>query len=1417
MPRTSRRIVAALAVVVAMLVAAVTVPALAIPALTRAQASDPEGPARIAPGLERKLDEQGTADFWVRFDAEADLAASARIDDWDERGQAVVDALRETADRSQRGAVARLRSSGTAYETFWATNAVLVHDGTPELAEAMATTSGVSELRAPQSYGGPEPIQDTTAATPQTVEWGVQDIRADEVWDTGDTGQDIVVANIDTGVQFDHPALVEQYRGNNGDGTFTHDYNWFDVTSNCSAGPCDNHGHGTHTMGTMVGSDGGENQIGVAPGARWITANGCDSCTDADLIRAGEWMLAPTRTDGTDPDPGMRPHIVNNSWGSEQPSNDPFLEDVSVAWNAAGIFSVWSNGNSGPSCATSTSPGSRTVNYSVGAYGSSGGIAGFSSRGSGEGGAIKPDISAPGAGVRSAQPGSVYGEASGTSMAAPHVAGSVALLWSAHPELVGDIGTTRALLDETARDTSNLQCGGTAENNNVFGEGRLDALALVRAGHQGPTGELAGTVTDSEGVQLSGATVHVVGGEGDRAVDRDLTVGRTGGWSLTVPAGEYTVTASRYGYVDQATTLTLAEDETVTHDFALTASPTGDITGTVTDGSGHGWPLYAEVSVEHHPEASTFTDPTTGEFAVELPEGSYTVQVEPVYAGYRTLTQEVDVTAAGEVMDLALRVDDNTCTAPGYAWETDGTTTDFDAGQPEGWTVVDHNGSRSMWRFDDPRRHGNLTGGSGGFAVADSVLAGSDTSLVSPVMDLSGHDDPAVRFREDFRYLGGEIADLDVSIDGGQTWQTVRSRQSSSRSAQVRVPLPQAAGQDDVQIRFRYHRASVVYWWEIDDVFIGEVACAPSVAGGYVVGTVRDANTDEPVIGAQVTVSETTHVAGRTPEDPEIEDGFFWAFAPSSTATFSAAARNYAPRPTPVEVIDGGAVWQDLALDAGRLEMTPEVSSTLELGDEPATETVTITNTGTAPATYSLGERDPEAPAAESAPQDAAWSSAPALPYDVWDNGVVALDGKIYSIGGATKDGPLVGSRVYDPADRTWSKIAALPVATAGMAVGVVDDVIVATGGAQLAGVNPDTYVYDPAADRWTERDGAPVPRNHAARAVLDDRLVVVGGCPFSCAGSAGSDDVFRYDPVADEWDELAPYPVRVSFLSCGGFEDRIVCSGGDGEARDSLHTYSYDPRTDGWNRVADAPEWSYASGSDVVGGRLVISGGMLTGSKVTNHVWTYDPAQDTWSALPNMSKARYRTGAACGYYRVGGSSGFSTTYSDVEQLSGYDACTPPVEDVPWLSIDPVGETLAPGEQVTVDVTLSGEVDQPGAYGAELLVEEDTPYRVAPVAVQLTVDARATGSKLVAQVTVVACDGTSTAADDAVVGVDGARGAWTLTTTDGTAARWFDVRDGELIAAASLPGYRPQGQVVRPVPGRTVTAAFELTELECGP
>ncbi|MFC8799622.1 S8 family serine peptidase [Promicromonospora sp. NPDC057138] len=433
---------------------------------------------KITPAATKAFRAQGDTAFWLRFAGEPDLSAARGITSWSERGEYVYDTLVAAAEESQAQAIAALEESGTEYTSYWATNAILVEDGSLDQAVDLAADAQVLEVRPTTRHVLEEP-ETTDGAVPNAASdstYGIEAIHADDMWGLGFTGEGVVVAGLDTGVSRSHPALAAQYRGVTSGGN----YNWFDSVGS-STSPSDDNGHGTHTMGTMVGTDDGAMNIGVAPGAEWIAANGCAAgCADATLVASGQWLLAPTRLDGTAADPAKRPHVVNNSWGLDF-STDPFMEDVISAWEAAGMFSTWSNGNKGEyGCESSGSPGSRTLSYSVGAFTPSGAIASYSSRGPGQSGTVKPDIAAPGSSVRSAVLDGGFEQWSGTSMAAPHVAGAVALLWDAVPELVGDVTRTRAILDGSARDVRDTSCGGTTDDNNVWGEGKLDVLAAYQ-------------------------------------------------------------------------------------------------------------------------------------------------------------------------------------------------------------------------------------------------------------------------------------------------------------------------------------------------------------------------------------------------------------------------------------------------------------------------------------------------------------------------------------------------------------------------------------------------------------------------------------------------------------------------------------------------------------------------------------------------------------------------------------------------------------------------------------------------------------------------------------------------------------------------------------------------------------------------
>jgi subtilisin family serine protease len=447
------------------------------------QSVSPQDFSKVEAKVTEVLNEEGVASVVIHLAEKADLLGT-NTRDWKAKGQIVVDALRNVASRSQAPVLGFLRDNerlnkASAIESLWICNCIVVTAD----AETIATLAGREDVKS-ISANQPMPT-DLEPATPAptgpetAVEWNINIIGADSVWsDFGITGNGVTVGNMDTGARWDHPALKEKYRGWDAkSGTVSHDYNWYDATHVHSLVPIDNAGHGTHTTGTIVGDDGGANQIGVAPGAKWImTAIIDDGATWVVAAHRGfQWMIAPTDLNGENPQPDLRPAVVNNSWGCFSlvagcTNVEEFRDDVD-AWIAAGIFPEFSAGNEGPGPRTMRWPGGYAESFSTGATNRSDTIAGFSSRGPGQDDTTKPEVVAPGDQVRSSLPNGSYGLMSGTSMAGPHVVGTVALLLEVNPGLTYDDLAT--LIEETAIPM------GDGLPNNTFGWGRIFAYWAV--------------------------------------------------------------------------------------------------------------------------------------------------------------------------------------------------------------------------------------------------------------------------------------------------------------------------------------------------------------------------------------------------------------------------------------------------------------------------------------------------------------------------------------------------------------------------------------------------------------------------------------------------------------------------------------------------------------------------------------------------------------------------------------------------------------------------------------------------------------------------------------------------------------------------------------------------------------------------
>lgn len=419
--------------------------------------------------------------------------------------------LVKNAKQSQAPLLQMIQSKGFKTKSYYITNMIFVENATQELMKQLQQRSEVRKVSLNQPFQVKMlPKSNAGIFQNEGIEPGIVAIGADQVWNMNIKGQNIVIAGQDTGVQWDHPALIRQYRGTTARGV-NHDYNWHDAIhkkenrlprgNRCGYDvkvPCDDQGHGTHTMGTMVGDDGANNKIGVAPGAKWMACRNMDAGvgTPASYIECFEYFFAPYPY-GADPltagKTSMAPHVINNSWGcptSEGCQGDEFLPVLEKLYTA-GVMVVASAGNEGPGCGTINAPPAThtTLTLSVGAASASnGGIANFSSRGPSKfDGGIGPDIVAPGVGVRSSVPGNRYeGGWSGTSMAGPHVAGMVALIWSAKPALIGQIDQTTKLILATATPKQATQtCGGVSGAqipNQVYGYGMVNVLKAIQTG-----------------------------------------------------------------------------------------------------------------------------------------------------------------------------------------------------------------------------------------------------------------------------------------------------------------------------------------------------------------------------------------------------------------------------------------------------------------------------------------------------------------------------------------------------------------------------------------------------------------------------------------------------------------------------------------------------------------------------------------------------------------------------------------------------------------------------------------------------------------------------------------------------------------------------------------------------------------------
>lgn len=478
----------------------------------------------------------------------------------------------------------------------------------------------------------------------------------------------------------------------------------------------------------------------------------------------------------------------------------------------------------------------------------------------------------------------------------------------------------------------------------------------------GPSGEISGKVTDGD-TETALANVVVT------AAGRSTVTDAEGNYSFTVPVGDYTLYAYKYGWEELTTAeFTVDEDESELLDVSLTSAEMVTVSGSVMDTSGQNWPLYAKVNVEVPGDViSTFTNPETGEYSIDLVAGTAVkVAVSSNEQGYLKASENITpVNSGGSSATFAqnfnLNINPN-CTADGYELNELSFFEGFegDVFPPAGWTTTDDATSGFTWfRATTERSISGITNESVGFALADSDAAGTinlDTSLISPVFNTADYTHFDLSFTAFHYYIGGDKVAVEIKIDDG-SWITLsdlnKTTSSSTSAEQYHLDLSSyVVNATSFQLRWRYYDAYYAWYTAVDNIRIGSSTCDP-ISGNKVTAYVNDANFATTLNNAQLMVDgQPITVSVATEEDEQLSDGLLMSFIPDSATDIKLTAPLYESKDV---VVSDFSLSSPIELNAGLLEVSTDAQTDFNITvgrDEE--RTLAVENTGTAGATYQV-------------------------------------------------------------------------------------------------------------------------------------------------------------------------------------------------------------------------------------------------------------------------------------------------------------------------------------------------------------------------------------------------------------------------------------------------------------------------------
>ncbi len=1233
--------------------------------------------------------------FLVYLQKQADFTAlqSMVFASQAQQRSAVYDLLTTQAEEAQAALRGWLDSRlGTdavgGYQPFTIVNAIAV-DGSLESIINLAQRPDVARLVAnyplvqqwQTTADGPDlpaaQVQPAAVAL-DTSNWNIQLVRADRVWsELGVRGEGAVVAGFDTGVSFRHPALVKQYRGNLQNGQFDHNYNWFEPDSqlypdgnlgtSLSSQPRDCSTHGTHTMGTSVGNaNTSGTQIGMAPNAQWIAIPGICYGTmsggirdDIGGLKAFQWLLCPTDLTGNrqTANCAKAPDVVNNSWGSANPLND-VLRPAIQALRAMNIAPVFASGNPRAGAGSIGTPANAPEAITVGATDRDDLVASFSGRGpSFYEGEQKPELSAPGVNVKSSVSSNNYDVYSGTSMAAPHVTGLIALMISAD---LRD-GVRDFTVDELEKFmTSTAVDLGELGPDNDYGYGRIDAYAAVRWVLS--AGDLRGVVRDqTNNTPLALAKVTGVGASDTFYADSNPV----GTYSVTVPAGIYDLTVAAWGYYSGtfagqtvfASTLSLA-------DFALRPLPTAAVQGVV---SHQGAPVTnAFVYVAENPALNGRTD-GTGTYFFTLPVGHHTLVVQE--PGYRIQRTVVTVSAPGTTQDLPVESAPSILLVEADAYR--GWFEGWPVGNAFTWALDQQGYAYDRWRIRDLTITDTFTleDGSLGYGVPSTttlqgydvviwvqsgcdsgyfgcfyrsspVAIGADDSLQGYLdqggrLILSGQDigiwDDGTPFYDN--YLNADqiienAASTGDTVSGAGFLQTLALTITNAslygyRNGSIYLSPDAIAAESIDTITYpilRYDDSQAAAALAIDP-------CHATYRAAYF--GIGFENIGPRADNRDPAIAEVLGRTVRWVSDTKVQHGFELMAEqhavdtqPGQSITHRVQLLNVGQTPLSVQVALGTTNWTTRVLSG-----TQELSQPLVLAP---CQTVTLAVVVAPPATAANGEQD-NAVLTVTALDDAtntkqvtlqtvtfvAWQVEAEMPTSRYQLGLAALpnDGYLYAVGG-------------------WK------------------NVLTGDNFFEIEYASKALERYNVCTRTWERLAELPGPRANGGFAALNDKLYVVGGnslaVGFELYNFRQYDSVFVYDIATNTWSEAAPLPRAYTSMAVAALNGKLYVFGGlDEFSYTSNQTYEYDPASNTWTTKAPMPSGGrYGAAATALGDKIYIVGGWYEGEPLE----IYDPATDTWSMGPALLQGRYSLGLTTGpdgyLYAVGGGVGYTSEAS---------------------------------------------------------------------------------------------------------------------------------------------------------------------------